>query len=416
MMLDMSSSGPPSGAHSMAIPRLGPLAHVTVVAIEQAVAAPLATRHLADLGARVIKVERPGTGDFARHYDASVSGESSFFVWLNRGKRSLTLDLKASLSRPVLDLLLGEADVLVHNLAPGAAERLGLGEAALVERHPGVIIASVSGYGTDGPWSSRKAYDLLVQAETGLLSLTGTKEATAKVPISVADIAAGMHLLAGILAALIARDRTGSAMPIEVSLFDCLADWMGAPLHYTEGSGAQPERRGIHHATIVPYGCFLAADGVEVLLAVQNEREWRALCTCVLDQPDLVDDERFASNSARVQHRDELEPIIADVCRRVPASHLIDLLGAAGIAASRLNSVTDLSRHPVLEDRHRRQDVGTAVGPVRVLRSPLDCGRAEDWFGEPGDVPSLGTDTELLLKGWGYSDGEIIHLRDKGVI
>jgi itaconate CoA-transferase len=397
-------------------PGSGPLGHVTVVAIEQAVAAPLATRHLADLGARVIKVERPGTGDFARHYDRAVSGESSFFVWLNRGKQSLTLDLNAPVSRRVLDLLLGEADVLVHNLAPGAAERLGLGAATLVRTHPSLIIASVSGYGSDGPWSNRKAYDLLVQAETGLLSLTGTKDAIAKVPISIADIAAGMHLLAGILTALIARDRSGSAMPIEVSLFDCMADWMGAALHYTEGSGAQPERRGIHHATIVPYGSFATADGVDVLFATQNEREWIALCTLVLDRPDLVDDDRFASNWARVQNRDELEPIIAYVCRGLSARHLIDLLDAAGIAASRLNSVSHLARHPVLEDRRRRQEVQTAAGPVQVMRSPLDSGKAADWFGRLGDVPSLGRDTESLLKGWGYSKREIERLRNSGVI
>ena len=272
----------------MSTPRL-PLAGITVVSLEQAVAAPYATRQLADLGARVIKVERPGEGDFARRYDTTVHGLSSYFVWLNRSKESLTLDLKSPRGREILHGLLDGADVFVQNLAPGAADRLGLGTAALTEHRPRLIPCTISGYGTSGPWADRKSYDLLVQCQTGLVSLTGDAGSTARVGISVADIAAGMYAYSGILTALFTRATTGEAHPVEVSLFEALAEWMGQPAYYTEYGGTQPERLGTQHPTLAPYGAFPAADGRQVLLSIQNEREWAALCARLLGRPELTD-------------------------------------------------------------------------------------------------------------------------------
>ena len=294
-----------------------PLAGITVVSLEQAVAAPYATRQLADLGARVIKVERPQGGDFARGYDRAVHGESSYFVWLNRGKESLTVDFKQPEGRRIVERLLEGADVLVQNLAPGAAARMGLDAESVARTHPQTITATISGYGQDGPWSDRKAYDLLVQAEAGLLSVTGSPADVARTGVSIADIAAGMFTFSGILTALYTRATTGAVHPVSVSLFDALVEWMSQPLYYGRYGGTAPPRTGARHPTIAPYGPFTAGDGGTVLLAVQNPAEWQRLCETVLDRTDLVADPRFATNPDRVANRDELEAIISSVAARL---------------------------------------------------------------------------------------------------
>src|SRR4030081_3044266 len=310
---------------------VAPLADITVVSLEQAVAAPYATRQLADLGARVVKIERPPDGDFARGYDRSVHGDSSYFVWLNRGKESLTLDLKHPDGRRIVHRLLDAADVLVQNLAPGAAGRMGLDADAVGRSHPRVITATISGYGQDGPWRDRKAYDLLVQAEAGLLSVTGSAAEVARTGVSIADIAAGMFTFSGILTALYVRATTGAVRPVSVSLFDALVEGMSQPLYYGRYGAAPPARTGARHPTIAPYGPFTAGDGGTVLLAVQNPPEWLRFCEIVLDQPDLVADPRFATNPDRVAHRDELEAIITAATARLGASELEQLLERAGV-------------------------------------------------------------------------------------
>ena len=345
----------------------GPLEGITVVGLEQAVAAPFATRQLADLGARVVKVERPGVGDFARHYDESVKGSSSYFVWLNRSKESLTLDLKASQGLDILGRLLERADVLVHNLGPGAAERLGLDTAGLRKRHPRLVPCAITGYGSHGPWAMRKAYDLLVQGEAGLLSVTGTPEEPAKVGISVADIAAGMYAFSGILTALYVRATTGAVCAVDTSLFDALGEWMGAPAHFTDGTGREPGRVGARHATIAPYGPFTSRDGLTVIVGVQNEREWGSFCSVVLGDPELAGDERFARNSWRVAHRAELDELIARRFAGLDAAAAVDLLERAGIAHARLNTIGEFLRHPVLSVDGRWRRIETPGGPVRAL-------------------------------------------------
>ncbi|GAA4134364.1 CaiB/BaiF CoA-transferase family protein [Actinomadura keratinilytica] len=390
-----------------------PLSGVTVVTVEQAVAAPFATRQLADLGARVIKVERPGGGDFARRYDTAVHGQSSYFVWLNRSKESLTLDLKSPRGREVLDRLLGRADVFVQNLAPGAAARLGLDAASLGERHAALIRCTVSGYGSTGPWADRKAYDLLVQCQTGLVSLTGTGEQTARVGVSVADIAAGMYAYSGILTALYVRATTGAARAVEVSLFEALAEWMSQPAYYTRYGGTQPPRIGTQHATIAPYGAYTAADGRQVLLSIQNEREWVALCERFLERPDLVDDPRFATGPARVAHRDELNAIVAERFRRSGSREAMRLLDDAGIANAGVNDVADFLDHPVLRERGRWRDVPTPGGMVAALVPPVDIDGTEPRMDA---VPAPGEHTERILAELGYGPGDVDALRDGGVI
>lgn len=391
-----------------------PLAGITVVSVEQAVAAPYATRQLADLGARVIKVERPGGGDFARRYDTTVHGESSYFVWLNRSKESVTLDLKSDRGRQVLEQLLGGADVFVQNLAPGAAARMGLGADALAERFPSLIRCSVSGYGTSGPWAGRKAYDLLVQCQTGLVSLTGTAEETARAGISIADIAAGMYAYSGILTALFTRATTGVARAVEVSLFEALAEWMGQPAYYTRHGGTQPPRVGTQHATIAPYGAYTAADGKDVLFSIQNEREWAALCEQFLRRPGLVDDPRFATGSDRVAHRDELNAIVAERFGELDSGEVMKLLDDAGIANAGVNDVQEFLDHPVLSARNRWRDVripGGAVVPA--LLPPADLtGTAP----RMDAVPAAGEHTERVLTELGYSTADIATLRTDGVI
>jgi formyl-CoA transferase len=398
----------------MSLPRL-PLSGITVVSLEQAVAAPFATRQLADLGARVIKVERPGDGDFARRYDTTVHGHSSYFVWLNRSKESLTLDLKDPRGREILHELLGGADVFVQNLAPGAADRLGLGVAALRERWPRLIACTVSGYGTSGPWADRKAYDLLVQCQTGLVSLTGTADETARVGISVADIAAGMYAYSGVLTALFTRATTGTAHPVEVSLFEALAEWMGQPAYYTRyGGGTQPPRLGTQHATIAPYGSYPAADGRDVLFSIQNEREWAALCADFLGRPELADDPRFATGSDRVVHREELNAVVAERVARADAAEILKDLEAIGIACAGVNDIAGFLDHPVLAARDRWREVGVPGGAtVQALLPPADLA------GLPArmdPVPAVGEHTEAILAELGRGPGDIEALRADAVI
>lgn len=390
-----------------------PLSGVTVVSVEQAVAAPYATRQLADLGARVIKVERPGDGDFARRYDTTVHGHSSYFVWINRSKESLTLDLKDPRGREILHELLDGADVFVHNLAPGAAGRLGLDAATVASRRPRLIPCTISGWGTTGPWADRKAYDLLVQCQTGLVSLTGTPDATARTGISVADIAAGMYAYSGVLTALYTRAVTGEAHPVEVSLFEALAEWMGQPAYYTRHGGTQPPRLGTSHATIAPYGTYPAADGKEVLFSIQNEREWAALCTGFLGRPELVDDPRFATASARVTHREELDTIVAGRFARSRSEEILEDLERTGIACAGVNDVAAFLDHPVLAARGRWTEIGVPGATVEALLPPADLA------GLPvrmDPVPAVGEHTGAILAELGRTEAEVAALRADGVV
>jgi itaconate CoA-transferase len=391
---------------------LTPLHGVTVVSLEQAVAAPFATRQLADLGARVIKIERPGSGDFARAYDEAVFGNSSYFVWLNRGKESLTLDLKSDEGRAVLSELLDRCDVLVQNLGPGAAGRLGVDAASLGQSYPRVIPCTVSGWGTTGPWADRKAYDLLVQCETGLLSITGTPDEMTKVGISVADIAAGMYAYAGILTALLRRATSGEVSAVEVSLFDALAEWMGSPAYYTRYGGRQPARVGAQHATIAPYGPYDTADG-RILLAVQNDREWRALCTVVLGHPAIATDARFTSNSARVAHREELNELIAARLNTIETRAAGKLLDDAGVANASINRIEDFLDHPVLAERGRWHEIPVPGGSVQALRPPAELAGVEPVMGA---VPALGKHTEPILRELGRTGAMVADMRDRGVV
>ncbi|MFG2532110.1 CaiB/BaiF CoA transferase family protein [Streptomyces sp. NPDC048516] len=391
-----------------------PLSGITVVSIEQAVAAPFATRQLADLGARVIKVERPGGGDFARRYDTTVKGESSYFVWLNRSKESVTLDLKSDRGRDVLERLLAEADVFVQNLAPGAAARMGLGAKALAERFPSLVSCSLSGYGSTGPWADRKAYDLLVQCQTGLVSLTGNAQEPARVGVSIADIAAGMYAYSGILTALFTRAVQGVVRSVEVSLFEALAEWMGQPAYYTSYGGTQPPRIGTQHATIAPYGAYTAADGKDVLFSIQNEREWAALCEQFLERPDLVEDPRFLTGSDRVAHREELNTIVAERFRTSDSAELMQLLDKARIANAGVNDIEGFLAHPVLSARDRWRDVRIPGGEVvSALLPPVDLAGATPRMGA---VPAAGEHTDSILAEMGYDATEIHGMRTDHVV
>jgi itaconate CoA-transferase len=385
-----------------------PLAGVTVVTLEHAIAAPLATRHLADLGARVIKVERPGTGDFARGYDERVRGLSSHFVWTNRGKESLTLDVKHPEAQRLLKrLVLERADVLVQNLAPGAAARLGLDHETLAPAKPGLVVCDISGYGADGPYRDKKAYDLLIQSEAGFLSVTGTPGEPAKAGISVADIAAGMYAYSNILAALIERGRTGRGRRIDVSMLESLVEWMSYPLYYAFDGAAPPERTGARHATIYPYGPFAARDGGTVMLGIQNEREWAAFCEKVLERPELASDPRFAGVSRRAEAREQLGPIIEAVFSRLTADELVRRLDGAQIANARVNDMRGVWAHPQLRARERWREAGTPAGPVPAPVPPgLSGGEAR-----MGTVPALGQHTDAILGELGVDAPRIAALR-----
>ena len=390
-----------------------PLQGITVVAVEQAVAAPFASRQLADLGARVIKIERPGVGDFARSYESAVKGLSAHLVWLNRSKESLTLDLKRPEAADVLRRLVARADVFLHNLAPGAIERLGFGSSALRKADPRLITCEVSGYGSSGPYRDKKAYDLLVQSETGLLSVTGTPEAPARVGISVADISAGMYAFSGVLAALLARERSGAGTAVEVSLFDSLAEWMSFPAYFAAYSGASLPRTGARHPVIAPYGPFVAGDGKTVFLGVQNDREWATFCGQVLERPELADTPRFRTNQDRARHEGALKEIITASFGRFTADEVVARLEAAGIANARMNTVHEFLDHPQLESRQRWGQVDSPVGPLRVLVPPFNF---EGMEGVMGPVPALGEHTDAILGELGFDAATVGDWRRGGVV
>ncbi len=389
-----------------------PLQGITVVTLEHAIAAPFCTRQLADLGARVIKIERPGVGDFARGYDERVRGLASHFVWTNRGKESLTLDLKHPEAAKVLERLVDRADVLVQNLAPGAAARLGLSHATLEPRNPRVIVCDISGYGNDGPYRDKKAYDLLIQSESGFLSITGSPEAPAKAGCSIADIAAGMYAYSNILAALMDRERTGRGCAIDVSMLESMVEWMSYPLYYAFDGAEPPPRAGAAHATIYPYGPFPAGDGRIVMLGLQNEREWVAFCEQVLQAPELAVDPRFSSNMRRTHARDALREIIVAAFRPLAASEVVQRLDAAGIANARMNDMHEVWAHPQLAARRRWAEVDTPAGRIPA---PVPPGIA------PGDarmdpVPALGEHTQAILRELGYDEADIARLSNAKAI
>ncbi|MCO5340347.1 MULTISPECIES: CaiB/BaiF CoA transferase family protein [Delftia] len=379
---------------------LRPLDGTTVVSLEHAVAAPFCTRQLADLGARVIKVERPGSGDFARGYDQRVQGQSSHFTWINRSKQSLALDLKQDEAMQALLQLLEGADVLVQNLAPGAAARMGLSYAALRERFPRLIVCDISGYGADGPYRDKKAYDLLIQSEAGFLSVTGTPEVPSKAGISVADIAAGMYAYTNILSALLLRGRTGEGSHIDVSMLEALGEWMGYPMYYAFDGAPPPPRTGASHASIYPYGPFEAGDGGTVMLGLQNEREWKLFCEQVLLQPALATDARFDSNARRNANREELRALILGVFNALDAAQVVQRLDAAGIANARVNDMAGLWAHPQLAARQRWCSVDTPAGPVQALLPP-GANSAFDYRMEA--VPAVGEHSAAILAELGWS-------------
>lgn len=385
-----------------------PLDGITVISLEHAIAAPFCTRQLADLGARVIKVERPGAGDFARAYDQRVDGEASHFVWVNRSKESLTLDLKQPAALAVLQELIAGADVLVQNLAPGAAARMGLGYDALHAKHPSLIVCDISGYGDDGPYRDKKAYDLLIQSEAGFLSVTGTPDAPCKSGNSIADIAAGMYAYTGILAALLQRGKTGQGSHIDVSMLESLAEWMGYPMYYAYQGATPPPRSAASHATIYPYGPFAAGDGDTVMLGLQNEREWRVFCEKVLLQPALATDPRFDANAKRNEHRDALKAIILEAFGALSSAQVLERLDAAQIANARMNDMTGLWAHPQLQARERWRDVGSPAGTIPALLPP---GRQSAFDYRMDPVPSVGQHTEAILQSLGRSAADIAALR-----
>jgi itaconate CoA-transferase len=404
------SSLPPDGSRPSASL---PLEGVLVVAVEQAVAAPFASRQLADLGARVIKIERPGSGDFARGYDRTVKGLASHFVWINRTKESLTLDLKRPEAADVLTRLIARADVLLHNLAPGAMGRLGFVSNMLHERYPRMVICEISGYGPDGPYRDKKAYDLLVQSEAGLVSITGTPDVPSKVGVSIADIAAGMYAFSGILAALLRRERTGIGAVLDISMFDALAEWMGYPAYYTGYGGASLPRSGAAHAAIAPYGPYTAGDGKVVYLGLQNEREWARFCADVLGNAALATDPRFSANADRVAHRSELDALINAAFATHSAEAVLARLDAAQIANARMNTVEEFLDHPQLAARHRWREVDSPAGPIRALVPPFSIDNIEPRLGR---IPDVGEHTDAILGELGYDATTVAKWRDLGIV
>jgi itaconate CoA-transferase len=393
-----------------------PLDGITVVSLEHAIAAPFCTRQLADLGARVIKIERPGVGDFARAYDQRVDGMASHFVWVNRSKESLTLDLKQPAALAVLKTLLGKADVLVQNLAPGAAARMGLGFEDLKTQHPGLIVCDISGYGDNGPYRDKKAYDLLIQSEAGFLSVTGTPDEPSKSGNSIADIAAGMYAYTSILAALMQRDKrggTGRGTHIDVSMLEALTEWMGYPLYYAYQGATPPPRSAASHATIYPYGPFAAGDGGTVMLGLQNEREWVVFCEVVLGQAALALDARFDSNAKRNEHREALKTIILKTFASMTTAQVAAKLDEAQIANARMNDMAQVWAHPQLAARERWVQVQTPVGSIPALLPP---GRNSSFDYRMDAVPSVGQHTELILRELGHSDASVFALKESCAI
>ncbi|OIJ25648.1 CaiB/BaiF CoA transferase family protein [Nocardioides luteus] len=389
-----------------------PLAGITVVALEQAVAAPLATRHLADLGARVIKLERVGEGDFARNYDHAVNGLASHFVWLNRGKESVALDLKSPDGADLARRLVARADVFLQNAAPGAAERLGLGAEELAARHPRLVVAGISGYGTGGPLRDRKAYDMLIQAESGLISVTGTPETATKTGVPSSDIAAGLYTSQAIVAALFRRERTGRGGIVDVSMFDATVEWLGHPMYMQMYGGRQIPRMGLSHASIAPYDAYPTADG-EILIGVQNDRGWRALVTDVFGRPDLAEHPRLATNLLRVANREECDAVVAEHTRGFTTADLDARLAAAGVPAAQINDMSGLVDHPQLTGRDRWRDVDTPAGPVRGVLPPMTFRDVELPMGA---IPELGAHTDAVLAELGLDAGTVDRLVAGGVV
>ncbi|MGH8689582.1 MAG: CaiB/BaiF CoA transferase family protein [Burkholderiales bacterium] len=390
-----------------------PLEGITVVALEQVIAGPFATRQLAELGARVIKIERPDGGDSARAYDRTVKGLSSHFAWVNRSKESLSLNVKHAGAKEILARLIGRADVFLHNLAPGAVERLGLGSEELRKKHPRLIWCRVSGYGPEGPYASKKAYDLLVQCETGLLSVTGTPETPVKAGIPAADIAAGMYAFSSVLAALLRRERSGEGATIDVTMLEALGEWMGFPAYFTAYGGTAPPRSGAHHSTIVPYGPFRAGDGGTVFIAVQNEREWANFCERVLQNRDLAGDPRFSSGPSRQQNRQAMHAEIEKVFAALSADQIVERLEAADIANARLNDMEQFWRHPQLAARGRWAKVGSPAGEIDALKPPFNLSAFEPRMDA---IPALGEHSRAILSELGYSGSEVEALAASGAI
>jgi crotonobetainyl-CoA:carnitine CoA-transferase CaiB-like acyl-CoA transferase len=391
-----------------------PLEGITVVTLEHAIAAPFATRQLADLGARIIKVERPGVGDFARGYDERVNGLASHFVWVNRSKESLTLDVKHPEAQALLKrLILEQADIVIQNLAPGAASRLGLGYEELSALKPEIILCDISGYGNDGPYRDKKAYDLLIQSESGFLSVTGTEAEPSKAGPSIADIAAGMYAYSSILAALLQRQKTGRGQHLDISMLESLVEWMNYPLYYAMNGATPPRRTGASHATIYPYGPFPVGDGNTVMLGLQNEREWLAFCDKVLLQPALAKEERFSSNSRRSAARDELRQIIVNAFAPLTVEQVVERLEHAQIANARVNDMQAVWEHPQLKARKRWRSVNTAKGMIPALLPP---GSWQDAEPRMDPVPALGEHSEAILSALGCTPDKIHELRQAGVI
>ncbi len=390
-----------------------PLDGITVISLEHAIAAPFATRQLADLGARVIKIERPVTGDFARHYDSRVKGLASHFVWTNRSKESLALDIKHPIADAAVKRLVVGADVLVQNLAPGAAERLSLSYDALKASNPQLIVCNISGYGEDGPDRDRKAYDLLVQAEAGFLSITGTDDTPSKAGCSIADIAAGMYAYSGILAALIQRGKTGEGCSIDVSMLEAMVEWMGYPMYYAYDGATPPARNGGSHATIYPYGPFAAGDGQVVMLGLQNEREWKAFCEKVLLNLDIMADPRFASNALRAENKADLCDIILTAFSDLSGEAVIERLDQAGIANARMNDMAGVWNHPQLRARDRWVEVGSSEGPLPALLPP---GRTDAFTPRMGPIPDVGEHSRKILGELGLTAEDIAELEQQGAI
>lgn len=401
----------PTPVSSTSGPR--PLDGITVVSLEHAVAAPFCTRQLADMGARVIKIERPGTGDFARNYDERVKGLASHFVWINRSKESLTLDLKQPGAAEVMARLIEGADVLVQNLAPGAAARLGLSFDALSAKHPRLIVCDISGYGEGGPYQDKKAYDLLIQSESGFVSVTGTPDEPSKGGCSVSDIAAGMYAYSAILNALILRGRTGVGSRIDVSMLESTVEWMGYPLYYAFDGAPPPARAGASHATIYPYGPFPVGDGATIMLGLQNEREWRAFCDKVLLTPALATDERFSSNSRRTNDRDALRALIVEAFAGLTIDQVTSRLEEAGIANARVNDMADVWRHPQLAARGRWREIDSPVGVLPALIPPASSSAFE---ARMDAVPDIGQHTDSVLHSLGFDDQAIARLHEQHAV
>ncbi len=404
----MTAPRPPANGHNPS----GPLAGVRVLALEQAVAGPLCTRHLADLGADVVKIERPGGGDFARRYDTAVKGLSSYFVWLNRGKRSLTLDMKHPAARDILEKLVATSDVVVQNLGPGAIDRLGFAPERLRRDYPALVITSISGYGSGGPYETRKAFDLLLQGETGVIATTGHGDQLAKLGISVGDIGAAVYGVIGTLAALYERRADGQGRLVETSLFDALSEWMGYPAYFTLYGGEPPARAGVRHATVVPYGSYACADGA-VLFAVQTEAQWKSFCEIVCGHPEWETDERFNTSAKRRVNRNVLEAMIEEAFSTLPRGEVERRLDAADIPFGAVKEVAEFVAHPQLTARDRWRDVASPAGPLRAIVPPIDLEGMEP---NMGAIPDVGDHTDAILADLGYDPEAIAQLREQGAV